>query len=94
MVDAGATLLGDNTGQSSIGLMHALPFVLPALRLQRRVRGELERPGGPRPDVAVLIDYPGVNMPFGRYLRRELGARVVYYIPPNEWCACAGRGAP
>jgi len=79
---AGATLLGDNTGLSSIGLMEALPLVVPSLQLQKRVRDALrENP----PDVAVLIDYPGVNIPFGKYLKQELGCKIVYYIPPNEW---------
>mmetsp|Transcript_4535 Transcript_4535/g.9253 ORF Transcript_4535/g.9253 Transcript_4535/m.9253 type:complete len:293 (+) Transcript_4535:47-925(+) len=79
---AGAKLLGDNTGMSSIGLLEALPLVIPSLQLQQQVRAKLkENP----PDVAVLIDYPGVNIPFGRYLRNKMGTQVVYYIPPNEW---------
>eukprot|EP00854_Cymbomonas_tetramitiformis_P002940 gene2940-3753_t len=31
---AGATLIGDNTGLSSIGLLEAVPFVIPSLKLQ------------------------------------------------------------
>ncbi|KAK3233299.1 hypothetical protein CYMTET_56398 [Cymbomonas tetramitiformis] len=79
---AGATLIGDNTGLSSIGLLEAVPFVIPSLKLQARVREALKLE---TPDVAVMIDYPGVNIPFGKYLREEQRTRIVYYIPPNEW---------
>lgn len=73
---------GDNRGLSSIGLLEALPLVLPTLRLQAHVRAALQ---GHAPDAVVLIDYPGVNIPFGRYLRERFGCPVVYYVPPNEW---------
>lgn len=73
---------GDNRGLSSIGLLEALPLVLPTLRLQAQVRAFLrDQP----PDLVVLIDYPGVNIPFGRYLKHQYGCPVVYYVPPNEW---------
>eukprot|EP00899_Mesostigma_viride_P008198 jgi/Mesvir1/1737/Mv21189-RA.1 len=86
---AGATLLADVTGLSSIGVLEALPLVLPSLRIQARVRSVLvDAP----PDVAVLIDYPGVNIPFGRYLKEQLRvAHVIYYIPPNEWLVTGAR---
>eukprot|EP00850_Spirogloea_muscicola_P024241 SM000512S17819 [mRNA] locus=s512:937:4814:- [translate_table: standard] len=79
---AGAVLIGDNSGLSSIGLAEALPLIWPSLRLQAAARAFLnEHP----PDVVVLVDYPGVNIPFGRYLKKRHGCRVVYYVPPNEW---------
>ena len=106
--------LGDNTGVSSIGLVEALRYVRPALRLQRRARRRLreappdvavvsargavrlsrraeEAGGGLTADRGQLIDYPGVNIPLGRWLRAELGVPVVYYIPPNEWLATGAR---
>ncbi|KAL2611671.1 hypothetical protein R1flu_023363 [Riccia fluitans] len=79
---AGATLIGDNTRLSSIGLMEALPLIAPSLSLQHRVRRFLEKTP---PDIVVLLDYPGVNIPFSQYVKQKLGCKVVYYIPPNEW---------
>ena len=39
-----------------------------------------------RPDVLVLIDYPGFNLRFARALRRECPqTRQVYYISPQVW---------
>ncbi|KAB2641052.1 MAG: lipid-A-disaccharide synthase [Verrucomicrobia bacterium] len=39
-----------------------------------------------RPDVLLLIDYPGFNLRFARALRRECPqTRQVYYISPQVW---------
>jgi lipid-A-disaccharide synthase len=37
-----------------------------------------------RPDVVVLIDYPGFNLRFARTAKRH-GVNVVYYISPQVW---------
>ena len=43
-----------------------------------------------RPDVLVLIDYPGFNMRLGRRAK-ALGIPVVYYISPQVWAWKKGR---
>ena len=37
-----------------------------------------------RPDVLVLVDYPGFNLRMARFAKRH-GIRVVYYISPQVW---------
>ena len=37
-----------------------------------------------RPDVVVLIDYPGFNLRFAR-IAKQNGVPVVYYISPQVW---------
>jgi lipid-A-disaccharide synthase len=37
-----------------------------------------------RPDVAILIDYPGFNLRFAKKVK-SLGIPVVYYISPQVW---------
>jgi lipid-A-disaccharide synthase len=37
-----------------------------------------------RPDVLLLIDYPGFNLPFAATAKRN-GVKVVYYISPQVW---------
>ncbi len=37
-----------------------------------------------RPDVLVLIDYPGFNLRFARIAKKR-GIKVVYYISPQVW---------
>ena len=43
-----------------------------------------------RPDVVVLIDYPGFNLRFARIVKRY-GIKVVYYISPQVWAWKKGR---
>ena len=83
MEAAGAELLADTAPMGSIGLLEALPLVLPTLRLQARVNRELTaRP----PDAVVLIDYMGANVRLGQRLRRTLPEiPITYYIAPQEW---------
>jgi lipid-A-disaccharide synthase len=89
MAAAGATLLGHTSAISSVGLLEALPFVLPTLELQRRVEAYL---GQTPPDAVVLIDYVGSNVSVGRFIRRQFPAvPITYYISPQEWVWSMGR---
>ncbi len=38
-----------------------------------------------RPDVVILVDYPGFNLKIAKYVKRELGIPVHYYISPKIW---------
>jgi lipid-A-disaccharide synthase len=43
-----------------------------------------------RPDVLLLVDYPGFNLRFAR-LTHQHGIRIVYYISPQVWAWNPGR---
>ncbi len=43
-----------------------------------------------RPDVVVLVDFPGFNMRIARFAR-SLGIPVIYFIPPQVWAWKKGR---
>ncbi|WOC52642.1 lipid-A-disaccharide synthase [Bergeyella porcorum] len=43
-----------------------------------------------RPDVLVLVDYPGFNLRIAQFAK-SLGIRVVYYISPQLWAWKEGR---
>lgn len=43
-----------------------------------------------RPDVVILIDYPGFNLRIAKYVK-SLGIRVYYYIAPKLWAWREGR---
>ncbi len=65
--------------------------VLKNLRVIREVEQELEELLLSRkPDVVVLIDYPGFNLRFARKVKR-LGIKVLYYIGPQIWAWHKGR---
>lgn len=43
-----------------------------------------------RPDLLILIDYPGMNLRLARFASRR-GIRVMYYISPQVWAWGRGR---
>ena len=45
-----------------------------------------------RPDVLLLIDYPGFNLRFAEAVKRELPeTKIIYYISPQVWAWNKGR---
>ncbi len=43
-----------------------------------------------KPDVVLLIDYPGFNLRFAKKIR-HLGVKIMYYISPQVWAWNSGR---
>ncbi|MBI3189523.1 MAG: lipid-A-disaccharide synthase, partial [Ignavibacteriales bacterium] len=43
-----------------------------------------------KPDVILLIDYPGFNLRFAEKVR-GVGSKIVYYISPQVWAWNSGR---
>ena len=83
MAATGATLLGNTAAIGSIGIIEAIPFIVPTLRLQKQAQQHLQQYP---PDLIVLIDYFSPNSRLGRYARQYLpGVPVAYYIAPQEW---------
>lgn len=82
MAAAGATLLGHTTGIGSIGVIEALRYIWPTLRVQQRAKKYLRQHP---PHLVVLIDYMGGNIPIGRFAQQALQVPLVYYIAPQEW---------
>lgn len=87
MKDAGVHLWDDPTRLSSVGLVEVLlRFRALKALFDRTLRAVAEM----RPDVVVLIDYPGFNMRLGSRLH-SLGIPCVYYVPPTAWAWGAKR---
>ena len=38
-----------------------------------------------RPDVLILVDYPGFNLKIARFIKRHSTISIVYYIAPKLW---------
>ncbi len=38
-----------------------------------------------RPDLLILVDYPGFNLRLAKYAKQVLGLKVIYYISPQVW---------
>jgi lipid-A-disaccharide synthase len=89
MEAAGAQLLANTASLGAIGFFESLPYVRRALQIQKQVRRYLQ---STPPDLTVLIDYPGVNVPLSRDLKRLNSGPVIYYIAPQEWAWAFGKG--
>ncbi len=82
MAAAGAILLGDTVGIGSIGIVEALPYILPTLFVQWQAKRRLKQTP---PDLVILIDYVTPNIGMGYFTKRHLHVPVIYYIAPQEW---------
>ncbi len=81
MVRAGCNPLVHTRELSVMGVTD----VLKALPRIRRIRDQvLGWARENRPDVAILVDYPGFHMRLGEALRKE-GIPVIQYIAPKLW---------
>lgn len=88
MAQAGAQLIADTGAISSIGIVEALPYILPTLKVQREAKKFLRQ--NP-PDLVVYIDYIGPNIQIGKFIRKlDPAIPGVYYIGPQEWVWNAG----
>jgi lipid-A-disaccharide synthase len=83
MATAGATVLADTVSISSMGIVEALDYIAPAVRVQNIAREYLKTTP---PDAIVLIDYVDPNIAIGKYARSiSLNIPILYYIAPQDW---------
>ncbi len=80
MAEAGATMLGNTVGIGSIGLLEALPFIIPTIWIQWQAKQKLRRSP---PDLVILIDYVTPNLAMARFTKEVLKVPVIYYIAPQ-----------
>lgn len=87
MQEAGSEVLVDLAKAGVVGFVEVIRhfrIIRSAFRaLQARMREQ-------KPDLLILIDYPGFNLRMARYAK-SLGIRVLYYISPQIWAWKAGR---
>ncbi len=91
MAAAGAKMLGNTVGIGSIGLVEALPFVIPTIKVQWQAKQILKRDP---PDLVILIDYVTPNLVLGKFAKFTLKVPVIYYIAPQApgWVWAMGDG--
>lgn len=81
MRDAGVDLFVDSSELGVMGFIEVFALLGTFVRLYfdciRRAKEE-------RPDIVLMIDYPGFNMRLGKQLAK-LGIPVVWYISPQVW---------
>lgn len=87
MAAAGMELLADIRETAVIGFSEAVRRLPAIRRIYRRLVAALT---SERPDVVVLIDFPGMNLRLAGAAHR-VGIPVVYFIPPQIWAWAPGR---
>ncbi len=81
LLSEGVDVKFDITRRGSIGIFEALPNVIPIFLTYRKM---VELMRQEKPDLLLLIDSQGINMPLAR-AAKKLGIKTVYYIAPQEW---------
>ncbi len=81
MEQAGCHLLYPLTTLAVIGIFRVLPLLWTFYKLVQQADDYLQRH---KPDVVVLVDFPGFNWWIARKAKAA-GIPVVYYLPPQLW---------
>ncbi len=81
MEKAGVELVVPQRELAVGGLVELLPSLPRAWRAWRRLCAALE---SARPDLTVLVDASGINLPLARRARRA-GVPTLYYVAPQVW---------
>ena len=67
------------------GFMGFIPVLLNLRTILNNMKACQEEIRQYRPDVVILIDYPGFNLKIAKYVKTQLGLPVYYYISPKIW---------
>lgn len=84
---AGVEILLDSGEISVVGVWEALVRLRKLREALERIKTEIS---ARRPDLLILIDYPGMNLRLAKFAR-SIGIRVMYYISPQVWAWGRGR---
>ncbi len=87
MQAAGVVLLAGLDDMAVMGFVEVIPHLRRLRRLEGTIRSLLATE---RPDLVVLVDYPGLNLRVAR-AACELGLKVLYTIAPKAWAWRTGR---
>jgi lipid-A-disaccharide synthase len=87
MAAAGVELLANQTEVAVAGLVELAPDLVGVVGAWRKMVGALRTL---RPDLVVLVDSSGFNLPFAKRARRQR-IPVLYYVAPQIWGWRGGR---
>lgn len=82
MQAAGGTLVKHYREMAFMGL---LPVILHARTILKNLTLCKKDIADYRPDVIILVDYPGFNLKIARWVKKHLTIPVCYYISPKVW---------
>jgi lipid-A-disaccharide synthase len=78
---AGVDIISDMSGLALVGVAEVVKNILAVGDVYKKL---LARIDSERPDLAILVDYPGFNLRLAKELKRR-SIPVAYYISPQVW---------
>ena len=88
MKDAGAELVYDLASYGVTGLTEVIRYLKILRKAFLIIKEHLREQ---KPDLLILVDYPGFNLRLAKYAKRVLGLKILYYISPQIWAWKAKR---
>ena len=85
--ETGEGLVQDYRDGAVMGVVEVLRKAPALLKRVSRCKADI---AAWKPDVVILIDYPGFNFKIAEFAHNA-GFKVYYYIPPNLWATRDGR---
>ncbi|RPI78083.1 MAG: lipid-A-disaccharide synthase, partial [Desulfobacteraceae bacterium] len=87
MAEAGVEILASSDKMAVVGLTEIFKKLPAIAGAYFKLKSVLKNT---RPDLLILVDYPGFNLQIAR-LAKKYGIQVLYYITPQVWAWRQGR---
>jgi len=88
MRDAGVELISDLARYGVTGVSEVIRHLRVIKQAFTAIKSHLS---ANKPDLLILVDYPGFNLRLAKFAKQELGIRILYYISPQIWAWKASR---
>jgi len=82
MQEAGAKLISDLARFGVTGFSEVIRHIRVIKKAFADIKLHLKQH---KPDLLILVDYPGFNLRLAKYAKEVLGIRILYYISPQIW---------
>ena len=82
MQACGVEIVNDLANYGVTGLTEVFKQIFKIKKAFRDIQNHLKQE---RPDLLILVDYPGFNLRLAKYAKQELGLKILYYISPQVW---------
>lgn len=88
MQAAGVTLISDLAKYGVTGLSEVIRHFFVIRKAFNDIKTHLT---ATKPDLLILVDYPGFNLRLAKFAKEVLNLRILYYISPQIWAWKPGR---
>lgn len=82
MQEAGAVLISDLAQYGVTGITEVFRYLNIIHKAFKAIKKHLQ---DQKPDLLILVDYPGFNLRLAHYAKKKLGLKILYYISPQIW---------